>query len=57
MVRASKWPSDYDATDLGFLPLVANQVAVTIENALAFQEIEGSRSKSPRRTWPAANPC
>ena len=29
----------YDAADVGFLQLVANQVAVAIENAFAFQEI------------------
>ena len=29
-------------TDSGFLQLVANQVAVAVENALAFQEIEAS---------------
>ena len=46
--------------DVGFLQLVANQVAVAVENALAFQEIEAafreirrSRTSSPRRmpTW------
>src|SRR5262249_3219552 len=36
---ACKQPSAYDAADLGFLQLVANQVAVAVENALAFQEI------------------
>ena len=39
LVFASKQPSAYDAADLGFLQLVANQVAVAIDNALAFQEI------------------
>jgi formate hydrogenlyase transcriptional activator len=34
-----KQPSAYDKADLGFLHLVANQVAVAVENALAFQEI------------------
>ena len=37
---ACKQPSAYDAADVGFLQLVANQVAVAVENALAFQEIE-----------------
>ena len=35
-----KQPAAYDAADVGFLRLVANQVAVAVENALAFQEIE-----------------
>ena len=36
---ASKQLCAYDAVDVGFLQLVANQVAVAVENALAFQEI------------------
>ena len=32
-----KEPSAYDGADLGFLQLVANQVAVAFENALAFR--------------------
>ena len=43
LVFASKQPSAYDAADVGFLQLVANQVAVAVENALAFQEIEALR--------------
>ena len=39
LVFASKQPSAYDTADVGFLQLVANQVAVAVENALAFQEI------------------
>ena len=39
---ACKWPSAYEAADVGFLRLVANQVAVAVENALAFQEIEAA---------------
>ena len=39
LVFACKQPSAYDAADMGFLQLVANQVAVAIDNALAFQEI------------------
>jgi formate hydrogenlyase transcriptional activator len=35
----SKQPFAYVAADLDFLRLVANQVAVAVENALAFQEI------------------
>ena len=34
--------SVYDAADVSFLQLVANQVAVAVENALAFQEIEAA---------------
>ena len=34
---ACKQPSAYDAADVGFLQLVANQVAVAVENALAFR--------------------
>jgi formate hydrogenlyase transcriptional activator len=40
LVFSCKQPSAYDAADVGFLQLVANQVAVAVENALAFQEIE-----------------
>ena len=39
LVFTSKQPSTYDTADVGFLQLVANQVAVAIDNALAFQEI------------------
>jgi formate hydrogenlyase transcriptional activator len=35
----SKQPAAYDAADMQFLQQVANQVAVAVENALAFQEI------------------
>jgi formate hydrogenlyase transcriptional activator len=42
LVFACKQPSAYDAADVGFLQLVANQVAVAVENALAFQEIEAA---------------
>jgi len=34
-----KQPSTYAAPDVGFLQRVANQVAVAVENALAFQEL------------------
>jgi formate hydrogenlyase transcriptional activator len=39
LVFTSKQPSAYDAADMDFLQQVANQVAVAVENALAFQEI------------------
>jgi formate hydrogenlyase transcriptional activator len=35
----SKQPSAYVSTDVEFMQIVANQVAVAIDNALAFQEI------------------
>lgn len=39
LVFASKQASAYAAADIAFLQLVANQVAVAIDNALSFQEI------------------
>jgi formate hydrogenlyase transcriptional activator len=36
LVFTSKQPSTYDAADVDFLQQVANQVAVAVENALAF---------------------
>jgi formate hydrogenlyase transcriptional activator len=45
LVFTSKQPSAYDAADLGFLQHVADQVAVAVENALAFQEIEALKDK------------
>jgi formate hydrogenlyase transcriptional activator len=36
---ACKQPAAYDSADFDFLRLVANQVAVAVENALAFEEI------------------
>jgi formate hydrogenlyase transcriptional activator len=42
---ACKQLSAYDESDVGFLQLVANQVAVAVENALAFQEIAGLRDQ------------
>ena len=39
LVFGSKQTSAYDAGNLDFLQLVANHVAVAIDNALAFQEI------------------
>jgi formate hydrogenlyase transcriptional activator len=40
LVFTSKQPSAYDTADVDFLQQVANQVAVAVENALAFQQIE-----------------
>ena len=40
LVFTSKQPCAYDTADMDFLQQVANQVAVAVENALAFQEIE-----------------
>ena len=45
LVFACKQPSAYDTADVGFLQHVANQVAVAVENALAFQEIEALKDK------------
>jgi formate hydrogenlyase transcriptional activator len=42
---ACKQPDAYVETELEFLQLVANQVAVAVENAVAFQEIEALRDK------------
>src|ERR1700726_928255 len=40
LVFACKQPYAYETADVSFLQLVANQVAVSVENALAFQENE-----------------
>jgi formate hydrogenlyase transcriptional activator len=45
LVFTSKRTAAYDGSDLPFLQLVANQVAVAVENALAFQEIEALKDK------------
>ena len=45
LVLTSKEPSTYDKADVDFLQHVANQVAVAVENALAFQEIEALKDK------------
>jgi formate hydrogenlyase transcriptional activator len=45
LVFAGKQPGTYDAADMDFLQQVANQVAVAVENALAFQEIETLKDK------------
>ena len=41
----SKQPATYDRSDVHFLQLIVNQVAVAVENALAFQEIETLKDK------------
>jgi formate hydrogenlyase transcriptional activator len=45
LVFTCKQPSAYDTADRDFLRQVANQVAVAVENALAFQEIEALKDK------------
>jgi len=45
LVFTSKQPATYDGSDVDFLQLVANQVAVAVENALAFEEIEALKDK------------
>ncbi len=39
LVLSSKQPFAYETADVGFLQHVANQVAVSVENVLAFQEL------------------
>src|SRR4030095_14711094 len=41
----SKQPAMYDHADVHFLQLIVNQVAVAVENALAFAEIETLKDK------------
>jgi formate hydrogenlyase transcriptional activator len=45
LVFTSRQPSTYDGMDVDFLQEVANQVAVAVENALAFAEIEALKDK------------
>jgi formate hydrogenlyase transcriptional activator len=45
LVFVGKQVGAYDAADLAFLQQVANQVAVAVENALAFGEIEALRDR------------
>src|SRR5438067_433245 len=45
---ASKQRAAYDAADVDFLQLVANQVAVSVENALAFDCIDKLKEKLTR---------
>jgi formate hydrogenlyase transcriptional activator len=42
---ACQQPYAYETADLGFLQLVANQVAMAIDNAIAFQENEALREQ------------
>jgi formate hydrogenlyase transcriptional activator len=44
----SKQIGAFDAADVGFLQQVANQVAVAVENALTFAEIEAFKNKLHR---------
>jgi formate hydrogenlyase transcriptional activator len=48
LVFTCKQPSAYDTADLDFLQQVANQVAVAVENALAFQEIQALNDRLHR---------
>jgi formate hydrogenlyase transcriptional activator len=45
LVFTSKQPSAYEEADVDFLQQAANQVAVAVENALAFQEIEALKDQ------------
>jgi formate hydrogenlyase transcriptional activator len=45
LVFTSKRAAMFDNADVNFLQLIANQVAVAVENALAFQEIETLKDK------------
>src|ERR1700758_4631467 len=45
LVFACKQSFAYETADVGFLHLVANQVAVAVENAIAFQEIEALKDQ------------
>jgi formate hydrogenlyase transcriptional activator len=45
LVFASRQMGVYSEADVHYLQLVANQVAVAVENALAFQEIEALKDK------------
>jgi formate hydrogenlyase transcriptional activator len=45
LVFTSKQPTTYDRSELPFLQLVANQVAVAVGNALAWEEIKALRDK------------
>jgi formate hydrogenlyase transcriptional activator len=45
---SSKQPSIYSLADVSFLQLVANQVAIAVENARAFQELSEIKNKLAR---------
>ncbi len=52
LVFTSRQPSAYAAADVGFLQIVANQVAVAVDNALAFQEIAALKEQlSKEKTY------
>jgi formate hydrogenlyase transcriptional activator len=48
LVFTSRQPSAYDSADIDFLQQVANQGAVAVENAVAFQEIEALKDMLAR---------
>jgi formate hydrogenlyase transcriptional activator len=45
LVFGSQQPGTYDDADAHFLQLVANQVAVAVENAMAFHELEALKDE------------
>ena len=45
LIFACKQPAAFQEADVHFLQLVTNQVAIAVENALAFQEIEALKDK------------
>ncbi len=45
LVFSCKQPSAYNTADVGFLQHVANQVAVAVENTLAFQELTALKDR------------
>lgn len=45
LVLSSKQPCAYDKADVGFLGRIANQVAVAVENAFAFQELAAMKDR------------
>jgi formate hydrogenlyase transcriptional activator len=48
LVFTSKQPAAYDAAEVDFLQQVANQVAVAVENAFAFQELAALKDQLAR---------
>ena len=48
LVFACDQPSVYETTQIGFLQHIAKQVALSVENALAFQEIAALKDKLSR---------
>jgi formate hydrogenlyase transcriptional activator len=51
LVFSSKRPSSYANSEISFLQLVANQVAVALENAQAFQEIQALKDKLSKEAY------